>query len=108
MASPRILAGTAAETPPTLWDPVVRVTHWGIAASVLLNALLDEGGSVLHVTIGWIVMALLFLRMVWGCSVRSRPGSRPFRRTRWRLCAICASWRQAGYGTTPRTTRPGP
>lgn len=66
MASPRILAGTAAETPPTLWDPVVRVTHWGIAASVLLNALLDEGGSVLHVTIGWIVMALLFLRMVWG------------------------------------------
>ncbi|MFN3575657.1 MAG: cytochrome b/b6 domain-containing protein [Tabrizicola sp.] len=66
MASPRTLAGTAAETPPELWDPVVRVTHWGIAASVLMNALLDEGGSLLHVTVGWIVMALLLLRMVWG------------------------------------------
>lgn len=66
MRPPRTLAARAAGTPPALWDPVVRVTHWGIAASVLINAVLDEGGSVLHVTIGWIVVALLLLRMVWG------------------------------------------
>jgi cytochrome b len=34
--------------------------------SVLANAALDEGGSLLHVTLGWLVMALLLLRLVWG------------------------------------------
>ncbi|NHB75167.1 cytochrome b/b6 domain-containing protein [Rhodobacter calidifons] len=66
MATPRTEAGPAAASPPALWDPVVRLTHWGIAAAVLLNAALDEGGSLLHVAVGWIVMALLLLRMVWG------------------------------------------
>ena len=61
MATPR----TNVE-PPSLWDPVVRITHWGIALSVLINAVLDEGGSLLHVSLGWLVMALLVLRMVWG------------------------------------------
>jgi cytochrome b len=63
MAAPRT---PAAETPPSLWDPVVRLTHWGIAVSVLANAALDQGGSLLHVSLGWLVMALLALRLVWG------------------------------------------
>jgi cytochrome b len=62
MAAPR----TTSAAPPTLWDPVVRLTHWGIALSVLLNAALDEGGSLLHVSVGWGVMGLLALRLVWG------------------------------------------
>ncbi|MFM7444563.1 MAG: cytochrome b/b6 domain-containing protein [Tabrizicola sp.] len=66
MATPRTPAAAAVKTSPSLWDPVVRLTHWGIAVSVLLNALLDEGGSLLHVSVGWIVMALLLLRLVWG------------------------------------------
>lgn len=61
MAAPRTLT-----EPPSLWDPVVRITHWGIALSVLANAALDEGGSLLHVSLGWLVMALLVLRLVWG------------------------------------------
>jgi cytochrome b len=61
MATPRTSAA-----PPALWDPVVRLTHWGIALSVVLNAALDEGGSLLHVSLGWLVMALLVLRLVWG------------------------------------------
>jgi cytochrome b len=44
----------------------VRITHWGIAVSVLVNAALDEGGSLLHVSLGWLVMALLVLRLIWG------------------------------------------
>lgn len=64
MAAPRTIAAEAA--PPSLWDPVVRLTHWGIAVSVLVNAALDEGGSLLHVSLGWLVMALLVLRLVWG------------------------------------------
>jgi len=25
------------------WDPIVRVTHWGIALAILLNGLITEG-----------------------------------------------------------------
>ncbi|MBE2277714.1 MAG: cytochrome b/b6 domain-containing protein [Rhodobacteraceae bacterium] len=63
-------AATAAtpdsESGPRLWDPVVRVSHWGIALVVLFNAVLDQGGGTLHVTLGWIGMALLALRFIWG------------------------------------------
>jgi cytochrome b len=52
--------------PPDLWDPVVRITHWGLAGIILMNAVLNEGGSLLHVWLGWIGMALLLLRLVWG------------------------------------------
>ncbi|MBL9075834.1 cytochrome b/b6 domain-containing protein [Tabrizicola sp.] len=63
MAPPRTPTLVAS---PSLWDPVVRLTHWGIAASIVLNALLDEGGSLFHVWVGWTVMALLLMRLVWG------------------------------------------
>jgi cytochrome b len=53
-------------TPPDLWDPVVRITHWGLAGIVLMNAVVTEGGSLLHVWLGWIGMSLLLLRLVWG------------------------------------------
>ncbi|TAG26106.1 MAG: cytochrome B [Rhodobacterales bacterium] len=56
----------AATAPPSLWDPVVRLSHWGIAAAVVLNALVNEGGSLAHVSIGWGAMALLLMRLIWG------------------------------------------
>jgi cytochrome b len=55
-----------APRPPALWDPVVRISHWGIAVAVLLNALVTGGGSLVHVSLGWLVLALLLLRLVWG------------------------------------------
>jgi cytochrome b len=56
----------AVVTAPSLWDPVVRLTHWGIAVAVLSNALVTEGGSLTHVSLGWLGMALLLLRVIWG------------------------------------------
>lgn len=50
----------------TIWDPVVRLSHWVIALSVLANAVFTKGGSALHVWIGWAAMALLLLRLIWG------------------------------------------
>ena len=58
-------AGGAA-APPSLWDPVVRISHWGIALAVLLNAVLTEGGSLIHIWIGWTALALLAIRALWG------------------------------------------
>jgi cytochrome b len=78
MASPRIVPKASVPsldlaspqpadfTAPTLWDPVVRLTHWGIAVAVLLNALVTDGGSLAHVSLGWMGMALLLLRLIWG------------------------------------------
>ena len=63
MAAPQD-AGPAQ--PVTLWDPIVRLTHWSIAVVVLLNAVLTEGGSGLHLWAGWAGMGLLVLRLIWG------------------------------------------
>ena len=49
-----------------LWDPLVRLTHWGIAAGILLNGLVIEDSSLVHVWLGYGVLALLALRLIWG------------------------------------------
>ncbi len=53
------------EAPPA-WDPLVRLTHWGVALAVVLNGLLVEGGSIVHIWIGYAALALLALRLLWG------------------------------------------
>jgi cytochrome b len=53
-------------TSPSLWDPLVRISHWGIAVVVIGNGLVTKAGSVSHVTLGWIGMALLLIRLLWG------------------------------------------
>lgn len=59
-------ANAEAADPRPWWDLLVRLTHWGIALAVVLNGLIDEGGSPLHVWIGYGAVALLALRLVWG------------------------------------------
>lgn len=48
------------------WDPLVRLTHWGVAAGVLVNGFFTEGGSNAHLWVGYSVAALLALRWTWG------------------------------------------
>jgi cytochrome b len=45
---------------------VVRLTHWGIVIAVVANAVVTEGGSGVHVWIGYGLAALLILRLLWG------------------------------------------
>ena len=56
----------ASGAAPRVWDPLVRLTHWGVAAAVLLNGLLTEGGEGWHVWIGYAAAGLLGLRLIWG------------------------------------------
>lgn len=44
----------------------MRITHWTIAVAVILNALVTEGGSTIHVWIGYVAVAMLALRLLWG------------------------------------------
>lgn len=49
-----------------IWDPLVRIFHWGSAALVLANYWLLEAGETAHRWVGYSVAALLALRLVWG------------------------------------------
>lgn len=51
---------------PPRWDPIVRITHWAVAAAVVVNRLVTEGGSRAHVWIGLGLAGLLALRWTWG------------------------------------------
>lgn len=57
---------TEASPPVRRWDPLVRITHWGIVVAVIANALVVEEGSSPHVWIGYGLAALLALRLLWG------------------------------------------
>jgi cytochrome b len=48
------------------WDPLVKLTHWGIALAVLVNGLFTEEGSDWHVWVGTGMAALLVVRLLWG------------------------------------------
>ena len=48
------------------WDPVVKITHWSIVTAIIANALVTEEGSAAHIWVGYVLAAILALRMLWG------------------------------------------
>lgn len=48
-----------------VWDPLVRVFHWSLAALVLGN-FLTEDGDALHRWMGYATLLLIGIRLVWG------------------------------------------
>lgn len=61
-------AGGASSPPPAMvpvWDPLVRVFHWTLAASVL-GAFLIERPRDLHEALGWVALTAVGVRIVWG------------------------------------------
>ncbi|MEQ1688496.1 MAG: cytochrome b/b6 domain-containing protein [Sphingopyxis sp.] len=48
------------------WDPIVKLTHWGVVTIVIINALVVGEGSIAHVWAGYCLAALLALRLLWG------------------------------------------
>ncbi len=49
-----------------VWDPLVRLVHWGVAGSVLLNATVIDEESAAHEVIGYVAVGLVATRLVWG------------------------------------------
>ena len=50
-----------------VWDPVVRIAHWSLAASIASAWFTRTGGGVWHERLGYAALGLLLLRLVWGC-----------------------------------------
>lgn len=51
---------------PRRWDPIVKLTHWGIVAAIIANAIFTGEGSGWHIWVGYGLAALLVLRLLWG------------------------------------------
>ncbi len=49
-----------------VWDPVVRLFHWGVVAACVLNLFVLEPGKEWHRYAGYTVLGLLAVRFVWG------------------------------------------
>ena len=49
----------------TVWDPLVRLIHWSLALTILLNGAFVEEESRTHEWIGYVALGLVGLRLVW-------------------------------------------
>jgi cytochrome b len=49
-----------------VWDPVVRVFHWSLVIAFVLAWATAEEAQNLHETIGYVIIGLLAVRLVWG------------------------------------------
>lgn len=49
-----------------VWDPLVRVFHWGLVATVAVAWLSGDDWETLHVIAGYGVAGLVAFRLVWG------------------------------------------
>lgn len=63
-------AGLNTDTPAPdklrVWDPLVRVFHWGLVAAFTVAWLSAEELSTLHEVAGYVVAGLVAVRIIWG------------------------------------------
>lgn len=53
-----------------VWDPAVRIFHWSLVGAFGANALFVATSSTLHLVLGYLIVGLVALRIVWGFSGR--------------------------------------
>lgn len=59
-------AGADRATPTVkVWDPLLRLFHWSLAACIL-GAFLVEEGDTAHQLLGYTALGLVALRLLWG------------------------------------------
>ena len=49
-----------------VWDPVVRLFHWSLVGAFVANAFFTDAERLLHRQVGYVVVGLISLRVVWG------------------------------------------
>jgi cytochrome b len=59
-------AGDAGIRMIPVWDPLVRMIHWSLVATIVLNGFITDAEGKLHEYVGYAALALVILRLVWG------------------------------------------
>ena len=49
-----------------VWDPLVRLIHWGVVLMVVINAAIVAKDSPLHLWAGYTMLVLVGVRLLWG------------------------------------------
>jgi cytochrome b len=49
-----------------VWDPLVRLFHWSLAASFTIAFLTEDDLLVVHVWAGYTIFGLILFRLIWG------------------------------------------
>jgi cytochrome b len=49
-----------------VWDILVRFTHWTVAIGIIANLFVTEDGSEWHEYVGYTVVGLVVIRLLWG------------------------------------------
>jgi cytochrome b len=49
-----------------VWDPLVRLFHWSLAASFTIAFVTEDDLLVVHVWAGYAIFGLILVRMIWG------------------------------------------
>lgn len=88
-----------------VWDPMVRIFHWSLVVAFGTNALVIDDDSKLHEWVGYGVVGLVLLRILWGFVGRgyARFASFPpsFSGARQQLTDIATHRDTAHVGHTP-------
>jgi cytochrome b len=50
----------------SVWDPLVRVFHWGLATSFLIAYAIGEHGGAVHLALGYAALGFVLVRVTWG------------------------------------------
>lgn len=58
-------SGRASAREIAVWDPLVRLIHWSLALTILLNGAFIDEESMTHEWIGYIALGLVGLRVIW-------------------------------------------
>ncbi|MAS06024.1 MAG: cytochrome B [Ahrensia sp.] len=59
-------AGKAGIQVIPVWDPLVRMIHWSLVTTIVLNGFITDPEHKLHEYVGYAALALVILRLVWG------------------------------------------
>jgi cytochrome b len=60
------VAGQGMPAKIRVWDPLIRVFHWGLVSAFVVAYLSAEELSTVHEVAGYIVAGLIVFRLIWG------------------------------------------